>query len=301
MSLLRSTAVVVHAPGGEVASFGRWHGPETPVVWGSVTKIFLAGAVAELVADGALAWSTPVSSLLAAVTPAGTKVPDIPVEQLVRHTSGLPRLVPEQMRMVKDPYGRFDDARFDTEVLDRLGDLRNPALADGEPLYSNLGYALLARAVTVSQGRPWIDVVRERVVAPAGVDPAEVFVATGQAPRPRTQARNVRGRPLSDWNPGSGPFSGASGLWASPSAMMTLLRSALTPGSPLDPGRTPSAWEGTAPVHTVDGAIMRSGGRVLVDTDTGTVALAHTVGGMAGRNAERAATVLDRALRSVAR
>lgn len=297
MSILSSAAVLIEGPGRSSATYGRWHSPTTPVVWGSVTKLFLAGAVAELVARGDLAWDTRIASMLAGVTPSEVTVPPITVRQLVEHTSGLPRLLPEQMKMVQDPYGPYDDARFDTEVLARLDDLRNESLADGAPQYSNLGYALLARAVTVAQGRPWIEAVRELVVTPAGVDPAEVFVASGQAPRPRAQARTLRGKAQRDWNPASGPFGGASGLWASPTVMLELMRSALAPGSPLDPRRTPNAWEGETPRSTVHGAIMRQGGLVLVDTEQGLVAAAHVIGGTPGRASERAEKLLKAALR----
>lgn len=297
VSILSSAAVLIEGPGRSSATYGRWHGPTTPVVWGSVTKLFLAGAVAELVARGDLGWDTRVATMLAGTTPSGVSLPPITVRQLVEHTSGLPRLLPEQMKLVQDPYGPYDDSRFDSEVLGRLSDLRNESLADRAPQYSNLGYALLARAVTVAQSRPWIDVVRELVVAPAGVDPTEVFVASGQAPRPRAQARTLRGKAQRDWNPASGPFSGASGLWASPTIMLDLMRSAIVPGSPLDPRRTPNAWEGEAPRSTVHGAIMRQGGLVLVDTEQDLVAVAHVVGGTPGRASERAEKLLKAALR----
>ena len=298
MSILSSAAVLIEGPGRSRASYGRWHGPDVPVVWGSVTKLLLAAAVGELVARGDLDWDSPVGPLLARAVPTDVTVPPITVRQLVAHTSGLPRLLPEQMKMVQDPYGPYDDARFDAEVLGRLADLRNAALADQGPQYSNLGYALLARAVTVSQGKAWIDVARELVVAPLGVDPTEVFVASGEAPRPRAQARSLRGAALRDWNPASGPFSGASGLWASPTVMLALLRTALEPGSPLDPRHTPNAWEGAAPRHTVHGAIMRQGGMVLVDTAERLVAVAHSIGATPGRGSERAEKLLTRALRA---
>ena len=297
VSILSSAAVLVEGPGRSSATYGRWHGPDVPVVWGSVTKIFLAAAVRELVDRGGLTWDTRVSTMLAAVTPTDVTVPPITVRQLVEHTSGLPRLLPEQMKLVQDPYGPYDDARFDAEILGRLGDLRNESLADGAPQYSNLGYALLARAVTVATGKPWIDTVRELVVVPAGVDPAEVFVASGDAPRPRAQARTLRGKAQRDWNPASGPFGGASGLWASATVMLDLLRSALVEGSPLDPRRTPNAWEGSAPRHTVHGAIMRQGGYVLVDTDEHLVAVGHVIGGTPGRGSERAEKLVRAALK----
>ncbi|PFG37365.1 CubicO group peptidase (beta-lactamase class C family) [Flavimobilis soli] len=297
MSILSSAAVLVEGPGRSSATYGRWHGPDVPVVWGSVTKLFLAGAVGELVVRGDLTWDTRVSTMLAPVTPTDVTVPPVTVRQLVEHTSGLPRLLPEQMKMVQDPYGPYDDARFDAEILGRLADLRNESLADRAPLYSNLGYALLARAVTVATGKPWIEAVRELVVAPAGVDTAEVFVASGQAPRPRAQARTLRGKAQRDWNPASGPFGGASGLWASPTVMLALLRSALVEGAPLDPRRAPNAWEGAAPRHTVHGAIMRQGGYVVVDTEEQLIALGHVVGGTPGRGSEKAEKLVKAALK----
>lgn len=300
MTLRASTAAVaLPATGPMRAAYGRWHHPQSLVCWASGTKVFLAGLVRALVADGALAWDTPVADLLGASGPGS-----MTVAALVEHRSGLPRILPEQRPTLPDPYRGWTTARFDERVLPHLDDLAAPDRV-GQVEYSNLGYAVLARAVERSQSRDWLDLVRERVVAPLGLPPESVVVVPPEGAEPPDRgvaddgrsyalgSRSLCGRPVPDWDCSTGPFSAAGGLCSTVLTMAQLLRASLDTGGPLAPGDGPHAWQrqGTRAWHA--GALLRSGSLLVADVDTGAVAAAHAVGGAPGHGATHAKKALD--------
>ena len=102
------------------------------------------------------------------------------------------------------------------------------------------------------------------------------------------RARGLRGNVLEEWDLSTGPFSGAGGLWASIDTVSTLARTALEPGSLLDPLSGRTSWIDDRPRFWHNGATLRSGGIVVVDVAAGTVIAAHTVGGLPSSNATQA-------------
>lgn len=290
VTLLRSAAAELHRPGREdLSAYGRWHSPDTPVAWASVTKLFLASTVRALVARDALSWDTCVGDVLHAEAPAS-----LTVRSLVEHRSGLPRLLPEQSRQVIDPYTSWTHEQFDAAVLPRLAALVGESA--GEEEYSNLGYALLTRVVESSQQQPWLDLLRALVIEPLGVDPALFTLGgSGRDGQPVVLSRSLWGSRQWDWDLATGPFSGAGGLCTTVPAMREALVAALGQPSELDPRRTPHAWvrvrEG---VYSMHGGLMRCGSVVAVEAGSGKVGVAHAVGGMAGRGAEHAEAALTR-------
>lgn len=286
--------MVLGLDGSERSTYGRWHDPGFLVCWASGTKVFLAAAARSLVGSGDLAWDATVADLLQVPAP-----PSLTVAALVEHRSGLPRILPEQRAVQDDPYSGWTTERFDDRVVPRLAEL----VAEGDPgqvSYSNLGYAVLARALERSQGRDWIALVRERVVEPLGVPGESVMLAApggSDCPGPRTVAsRDLRQRPLQDWDVSTGPYSAAGGLCSTVPTMVHLLRTALDRGSALAPGDGPHAWEqqGSRAWHA--GALLRSGSLLVVDISTRRAAAAHAVGGLPGHGARHAQRALARLL-----
>lgn len=300
MTALSSTGALVVARSGESRdAYGRWHTPDAVVCWASGTKVFLAGAARSLVARGDLAWEVPVGELLGVPAPQ-----TMTLASLVEHRSGLPRTLPEQKATLADPYAGWTTEHFDERVL---GDLHGLAAhgAPGEVAYSNVGYAVLARVLERTQGAGWLDLVREHVVAPLGVPAGAVLLAPPQmspAGPPRAPAgpaalgaRDLRGRPVAEWDVSVGPFAASGGLCSTVPDMVRMLRAALAAGGPLLPGDGPHAWERVGSRAWHAGALLRSGSLLVVDTGTGAAGAAHAVGGLPGhgaRHAERALTAL---------
>ncbi|GHH36782.1 serine hydrolase domain-containing protein [Lentzea cavernae] len=121
---------------------------------GSITKIWTATLVQQLVDDGLLDLDRPVRHHLPGFTALVT------ARHLLTHTSGI-----DSNHFFET--GRNGDAieRF----VDALGE-EEPGAAPGTAfLYSNSGFVVLGRLVEVLRGKPFHDVLRERLVEPLGL------------------------------------------------------------------------------------------------------------------------------------
>ncbi|MDM8084520.1 serine hydrolase domain-containing protein [Cellulomonas cellasea] len=297
MTLRASTAAAIHMPGGaQDASYGRWHSPTAVVCWASGAKVFTAGLARALVAAGELAWDSHVPTLL------GVPGPEhLTIAALVEHRGGLARTLPEQRATLPDPYREWTTERFDERVLPDLEALAT-AVSPGVEAYSNTGYALLGRALEVSQRQGWIDLVRERLIAPLGMREEVMTVAPPDSPRAEASpgagavalaSRDLRERPVADWDVSTGPFAAAGGLCSTVPSMLAVLSAALEASSPLAPGAGPHAWTQAGALAAHQGALSRSGSLLVVNTELGSVGVAHAVGGLPGHGARRAERALS--------
>ena len=145
--------------------------PSTQFGLASGTKIFTALTVMSLIESGELHLDTPVRGLL------GTDLPlisdDVTVEQLLSHRSGIGDYLDESL---------FDDIKdFELPVpAQRLWSTEQYVpILEGHPQvtapgakfeYNNAGYVVLALIAERTAGRPFDELVRERVCVPAGLD-----------------------------------------------------------------------------------------------------------------------------------
>lgn len=138
-------------------------GAGVPYCIASVTKPLVAIAVLTLVEQGAIQLDGPLADHLPAPidTPVGT-VAEVTVRRVLGHAAGLP----VHMQFFYDD--EVDVGRPDPAVaIARYG---HTVVPPGERhLYSNLGYGLLSQAIQHVTGRPWEDVVADRVLAPLGM------------------------------------------------------------------------------------------------------------------------------------
>ncbi|HWW12908.1 MAG TPA: serine hydrolase [Brevundimonas sp.] len=141
---------------------------------GSLTKPLTAVLTLKLVEEGRLA----LDGTLARYLPdryAGTPAANVTIEQLLAHTSGL-RDVPGNYT---DPWWRTT-ARQSFTPRDYMqawipGEL---ASASGEWRYNNNAYYLLGVIIETVTGQTYAEALRDRVLAPAGMDRSGVFTAT---------------------------------------------------------------------------------------------------------------------------
>lgn len=135
---------------------------------GSDTKAMTAALLGLLVEDGKIAWSSTLASVFPAE--AAAMHPDyrpVTLEQLLTHRAGLP---------ADAPYWRpwIDPA----PTGQRLGVLRSvlakaPASNPGTRFsYSNVGYVLAGLMAETVAGRPWEDLMAERLFRPLGMGSA---------------------------------------------------------------------------------------------------------------------------------
>ena len=137
--------------------------PESLFQIGSITKVYTATLVMQLVDAGLVDLDAPVRTYLPEFRVADEAAAvAITVRQLLTHTSGFDG---------GDHFfdgGSGDDtlARF-VESLAVKGQISRP----GEWWsYNNSGFAVLGRIIEVVTGEAWSDVIRTRLLAPAGLD-----------------------------------------------------------------------------------------------------------------------------------
>lgn len=88
-----------------------------------------------------------------------TGTPDVTLRELLTHTSGLQREVPGTV---------WTDAEFPSETAMGLS-LTETYEPDTQWKYSNLGFALLGKVVTVEAEQPWDAYVQVHILTPLGM------------------------------------------------------------------------------------------------------------------------------------
>jgi CubicO group peptidase (beta-lactamase class C family) len=142
--------------------------PDSVFQIGSVTKVWTASLVMQLVAEGLVDLDAPVRRYLpefGVVDPAASRT--VTVRQLLSHTGGFDGDLFED-------FGRGDDA------LDKLiAWMRTNARQVHPPgemqSYANSGYCVLGAMIARLRGGTWESVMRERLIEPLGVTHMALF------------------------------------------------------------------------------------------------------------------------------
>lgn len=129
---------------------------------GSVTKVFTASLIADLVAQQKLAWTDTLGDIFPDLA-MRRDIARISIADLISHTSRLPKDPPNRVDVegVWRPYTR-------AELYAALSD---PALNLVKPdwNYSNFGFAILGHVVEKTSGSSYEQVLRERILDPLGM------------------------------------------------------------------------------------------------------------------------------------
>jgi D-alanyl-D-alanine carboxypeptidase len=163
-------AVVAAAPGGTVEAAAGVANVETGEALtpahrfrvGSVTKLFVAPLVLQLVAEG----------LLELDGDAGPVAEGISLRQLLNHTSGLPDPPHDHVKFF-EPYRRDPNHRFELGHREQLAQvMETPRLfAPGEGWsYQGSNYLALGLIVEETTGATLEDALRQRILAPLGLE-----------------------------------------------------------------------------------------------------------------------------------
>jgi CubicO group peptidase (beta-lactamase class C family)/D-alanyl-D-alanine dipeptidase len=152
-------------------------------VWrvGSVSKLFTDIAIMQLVEQGELDLDQPVSTALASFAPENPFDGAITPRLLTGHRAGLVR---------EPPVGNYFDPTEPTlaETVASLNATTLVAPSGTRTKYSNAGIAVLGAVLEESYHEPYVQLMRERVLAPIGIEDA------GFAPTPQIEARLAHGR-----------------------------------------------------------------------------------------------------------
>lgn len=165
-------------------------GPATLYRIASISKLFTATAILQLRDAGKLRLDDPVSSHLPwlHVHEPQPGAPAITIEQLLTHTSGLPRELPL-------PY--WNDLKFPSRerMLALLGD--QPAIFPPEisRKYSNLAFAIAGELVSALAGGTYAGYVQRRILEPLGMHATLVVPARATPGLAAGYRRRVPGEP----------------------------------------------------------------------------------------------------------
>lgn len=188
----------------QFASAGRLKAGETPVPdqdtlyeIGSISKVFTALLLAQMVLEGRMDLDVPVRQYL----PEGTILPqfegrEITPFDLATHYSGLPP-IPDDLE-VADPANPY--ARYSAQQLLAFLARHQLSAAPGTGfVYSNTGAALLGLALANSASASHADLVRTRIL-----DPLEMADTMLRVPRADTarfaSPHDINGDPISPWD-----------------------------------------------------------------------------------------------------
>ena len=217
----------VVTPGGQATghlsrSGSQPLGPHVLLEIGSVTKVFTALLLADMAERREVQLDDPIARHLPpAVAQACPAADRITLRHLATHTSGLPRLprnlVPLALRHPADPY-----AGYSAEHLYRaLRKASNPAPA--AYLYSNYGFGLLGHLLSHTAGRPYGELLAERITGPLGLTETMTGVPDGHP----AATGHRRGRPTARWHLGA--LAGAGALNSTAADLARFLSASLHP------------------------------------------------------------------------
>lgn len=269
----------------------------------SNTKMFTAVVILQLADEGRLALDDAVEEHLPGVvrgTGAGAAIDGrtITIRQLLNHTSGMPTGVPFLSKGILPVRDRYFDAR---ELLDAWL-AQAPTFGPGQDRawgYSNAGYVLLGLVAQKVTGRPFAEVVTERVIDRVGLTET-YYPGPGdrgiRSPHPRgyLPPEDDRGEPtggdLIDITRFDPSIAGAAGqMIATPSDVNKFLV-ALQDGRLIEPGRLAEMRQSVEAPGLFDG--WRYGlGTIEMELSCGITAYGH--GGDADGFQTRAAITPD--------
>jgi CubicO group peptidase (beta-lactamase class C family) len=188
---------------------------------GSITKVFTALLLADMVQRREVALDDPVAALL----PAGTKIPEkgkpITLLDLATYTSGLPRM-PSKWAPgdSKNPYADYTAAM----MMEFLASYQLKHEPGTYYEYANLGFGLLGHALATRAGKPYETLVLERICGPLGMADTRIALTPAMKAR-RVQPHDANLFPTPDWE--FQAFAGAGALRSSANDLCAFVEAAM--------------------------------------------------------------------------
>jgi len=184
---------------------------------GSVTKVFTALLLADMVRRGEVSLNDPVEKYL----PAGVKIPErngkkITLVDLATHTSGLP-FAPSDLNA-------FDSASYakytDEQLYKFLSVYKLESDIGAKWNYSNLGIGLLGKALASRAGMSYEKLVRRRITKPLGMNSTAVTISS-KMKKNLALGYNSKMQPAPAWE--APAFPGDGELKSTVNDLLTLL------------------------------------------------------------------------------
>ena len=219
IAVVRNGESVVHGYGETTKGNGKVPDGDTLMRIGSITKVFTGATLASMVADGKVGFTDRLADKLGwnVAIPELDHKP-ITLIDLATYTSGLPR------EPAVKSIGKGTITAMGTKE-DYIASLKPDVQlfpAGTGMSYSNFGYDLLAQALGNAAGEPYEEVLRKRVLAPAGLKDTIFNLRPGDRER-AMQGHGFDGAtlPLIETPP---MVQGAGGLYSTGNDMLRWLR-----------------------------------------------------------------------------
>lgn len=191
---------------------------------GSISKVFTALLLADAVVRGTI----DLNATAEVANSAGIRLPSrdgasIKWMDLTTHRSGLPRL-PSNLPLTNatDPYREYDSKK----AAAFLNSYELPRKPGDSQEYSNLGASVLGYLVAQKGGKPYEELLRERIAEPLRMTDCTVSLSSDQTKRLATPHNKV-GSATSPWTFADLP--GAGGVHATMRDMMRFAKAQLNP------------------------------------------------------------------------
>jgi D-alanyl-D-alanine-carboxypeptidase/D-alanyl-D-alanine-endopeptidase len=195
-------AVMVNEKGRHYLSHGRSDtvralDENTVFDIGSLTKLFTALALADMVAKGAMSMDDPVAKYL----PPAVRIPDyagrqITLLDLVTYAPGLPGW-PQNLPPLnpEKPIPDYSEA----DLYAALSGNPLTAAPGTQYVYSNFGYGLLGLALSRRADMPFEDVIVSRICTPLGMNSTRIVIDSSMQAR-LTPGHNQKLEMVTSWN-----------------------------------------------------------------------------------------------------
>jgi D-alanyl-D-alanine-carboxypeptidase/D-alanyl-D-alanine-endopeptidase len=211
---VRNGEVSVHGFGQRSDTDNRPPDGNTMLRVGSITKAFTGQVLAHLAAKGTVSLTQRVSKTAPDLTPAKP----IRLIDLVTHSAGLPRELPRKAGPNSNPYVSITRPAFAT-WLKKEPLLYTPGRG---VLYSNIGFDLLAIAMSEAAKKPYPQLLRDLVTKPLGLKDTTFKLKPSQKAR-MLQGHNFDGKALPDVPTGD-VIVGSGGLHSTANDLLRWMR-----------------------------------------------------------------------------
>lgn len=196
---------------------------------GSITKVFTASILADMVAKGEVSLDDPVAKFL----PATVRIPSrngkqITLLDLATQTSGLPRM-PDNFAP-KDRTNPYADYTVD-QMYAFLSGYQLTRDIGSQYEYSNLGVGLLGHALARKAGKSYEQLVTDRILRPLGMNDTRIVLTAAMKSR-LAPGHSEGGAAVANWDLPT--LAGAGALRSTANDMVKFLAANLdTSSSPL--------------------------------------------------------------------
>jgi serine-type D-Ala-D-Ala carboxypeptidase/endopeptidase len=218
IGVVRDGQTAVFAFGETSDGSGKVPDRHTMLRIGSLTKAFTGQVLASLVADGTVKFSDRLQDRIDwNVTIPSRAGHQIRLIDLVTHSAGLPREVAREPGSLDNPFSTLTpEAYRDALASDPL--IFTPSTG---ALYSNFGFDVLSAALSHAAGKPYDDLLKERVLDPAGLTDTVLSLRPDDHLR-LLQGHGFDGKPLPEVTT---PLiaAGASGIYSTPDDILRWL------------------------------------------------------------------------------